>query len=226
MIGARIGVSRPQFTIVGVTGDAKYAHVREATPPVWHVPYQQQPNVKYLNLYVRTAGDVEGITDSVRAAIAAVDRDVALFEVRSVEVQIDSLLVVERIVATLATFVGATGAVLAALGVYGTLAFIVTTRRREIGIRMALGAGPGAIVRQTMAEAWRPLGLGAVAGAAIAAASSRSAASLLYGVTPLDLASFVAGILLITVVVAVAAALPARRAWRLDPIATLREGEA
>jgi ABC-type antimicrobial peptide transport system permease subunit len=77
-----------------------------------------------------------------------------------------------------------------------------------------------------MAEAWRRLGLGAVVGATIAAASSRFAASLLYGVTPLDLASFVAGILLITVVVAVAAALPARRASRLDPIATLREGEA
>ena len=171
-VGARIGVSRPEFTIVGIAGDAKYAHVREATPPLWHVPYEQQPNVKYLNLYVRTAGDVEGITESVRAAIAAVDRDVALFEVRSVEAQIDNLLVVERMVATLATFFGATGAVLAALGVYGTLAFIVTTRRREIGIRMALGAGPGAIVRQTMAEAWRPLGLGAVAGAAIAAAST------------------------------------------------------
>ena len=102
--------------IVGIAGDAKYAHVREATPPVWHVPYEQQPNVKYLNLYVRTAGDAEGMTESIRAAIAAVDRNVALFEVRTVEAQMDSLLVVERMVATLATFFGATGAVLAALG--------------------------------------------------------------------------------------------------------------
>ena len=226
VLGARIGVSRPEFTIVGIAADAKYAHVRETTPPVWYVPYEQQPNVKYLNLYVRTAGDVDAVTGSVRAAIADVDPDVALFEVRSVEAQIDNLLIVERMVATLATFFGLTGAVLAALGVYGTLAFLVTTRQREIGIRMALGAVPGTIVKQTMTEAWRPLGLGALAGAAIAAGLTQYAASLLYGVTPVDLVSFAGAILLITAVVAVAALLPARRASRLDPATVLREGDS
>jgi predicted permease len=226
VLGARIGVSRPEFTIVGVSADAKYANVRDAIPPVWYVPYEQQPNVKYLNLYVRTAGDAEHITDSVRAAIADVDRGVALFEVRTVEAQIDNLLIVERMVATLATFFGSTGAALAALGVYGTLAYIVTTRRREIGIRMALGAGPGAIVRQMIAEAWKPLGVGALAGAAIAAALTQYTASLLYGVTPLDLVSFAGSILFMTIVVVVAASLPARRASRLDPTTALREGES
>jgi ABC-type antimicrobial peptide transport system permease subunit len=129
-------------------------------------------------------------------------------------------------VAMLATFFGLTGAVLAALGIYGTLAFLVTTRRREIGIRLALGAVPGVIVRQTMAEAWRPLGLGALAGASIAAGLTRYAASLLYGVTPVDLPSFAIAILVITTVVAVAALLPARRASRLDPVTALREGDA
>jgi ABC-type antimicrobial peptide transport system permease subunit len=190
------------------------------------VPYEQQPNVKYLNLYVRTAGDVDAVTGSVRGAIADVAPDVALFEVRSVEAQIDNLLIVERMVATLATFFGLTGAVLAALGVYGTLAFLVTTRQREIGIRMALGAVPGTIVRQTMTEARRPLGLGALAGAAIAAGLTQYAASLLYGVTPVDLVSFASAILLITAVVAVAALLPARRASRLDPATVLREGDS
>ena len=226
VIGASIGVSRPEFTIVGISGDAKYAHVRDATPPVWYVPYEQQPNVKYLNLYVRTAGDAEGMTQSIRAAIAGVDSNVALFEVRTVEAQVDTLLVVERMVATLATVFGSTGAALAALGVYGTLAFIVTTRRREIGMRMALGATPGAIVRETIAEAWRALALGGLAGVAIAAALTRYTAALLYGVTPIDLVSFGASILLVTVVVVAAASLPALRAARLDPTTALREGEA
>jgi predicted permease len=223
VIGARLGVSRPEFTIVGISRDAKYAHLREAVPPVWFVPYEQQPNVKYLDLYIRTAGEPEGMVESVRAAIADVDRDVALFEMRTLDAQIDNLLVVERMVATVASFFGSTGAVLAALGVYGLLAFTVTTRRREIGIRMALGAGPAAIVRETVADAWRALAIGVVFGGAAAVVMGRYTASLLFGVTPLDVASFVVSVLFIAVIVSVAAFLPARRAARLDPATALRE---
>ncbi len=223
VLGARIGVSKPEFTIVGVARDSKYAHVREPTPPVWFVPYEQQANVKYLNLYVRTSGDMARATDNVRAAIAAVDRDVALFEVRTVTAQVDALLAVERSVATLAVSFGSIGAALAALGVYGVLAFLVTTRRREIGIRMALGAAPSAIVRQTMAEAGRALAGGALLGLAIAIVVARSARTFLYGVQPIDLPSFVSSILIVSVIVAAAAALPARRAARLDPTTALRE---
>jgi ABC-type antimicrobial peptide transport system permease subunit len=223
VMGARIGVSGPEFTIVGISRDAKYAHVREAVPPVWFVPYEQQPNVKYLNLYVRTAGDPERMIESVRAAVADVDREVALFEVRTVDAQVDNLLVVERMVASLATVFGATGAVLAALGVYGLLAFSVATRRREIGIRMALGAAPWTIVRETVADAGKSLVFGVLAGSIAAVIVSRYTASLLFGVTPLDPASFVGSILVITVVVAAAASLPARRAARLDPTMALRE---
>jgi ABC-type antimicrobial peptide transport system permease subunit len=163
------------------------------------------------------------MSESVRAAVADVDREVALFEVRTVDAQIDNLLVVERMVASLATFFGATGAVLAALGVYGLLAFSVTTRRREIGIRMALGAAPWTIVRETVAEAGKSLTFGVLAGAVAAAIVSRYTASLLFGVTPLDVPSFVGSILAITVVVVAAASLPARRAARLDPTTALRE---
>jgi putative ABC transport system permease protein len=187
------------------------------------VPYEQQANEKYLNLYVRTSGDMARATDNVRAAIAAVDRDVALFEVRTVTAQVDALLAVERSVAALAVSFGSIGAALAALGVYGVLAFLVTTRRREIGIRMALGAAPSAIVRQTMAEAGRALAGGALLGLAIAIVVARSARTFLYGVQPIDLSSFVSSILIVSVIVAAAAALPARRAARLDPTTALRE---
>ena len=222
VLGSRIGVTNPEYTIVGIAKDAKYAHVRETIPPVWYVPYQQQPNVKYLNLYVRTSGDVEAMSASVRAAIAEVGRDVALFEVRSVEAQLDSLLGAERTIATLATFFGAAGAGLAALGVYGLLAFILTTRRREIGIRMALGAEPRTIMRHTLAEAWVPLWVGVVVGGGAAVLLTRYAASLLFGVTPLDGVSFAIGILFVTAIVTTAALAPARRASQVDPSVALR----
>jgi putative ABC transport system permease protein len=223
VLGARIGVTRPEYTIVGIARDAKYAHVREPIPPVWYVPYEQQANVKYMNLYVRTSGDIESTSTSVRAAIAAVDRDVALFEVGSVEAQIDGLFAVERTVATLATFVGSAGTGLAAIGVYGMLAFILTTRRREIAIRMALGAQPRSILRQFLAEAGGPIAIGVLTGGAAAAVLTRYAASLLYGVAPLDAVSFGAGVLVVMFVVIVAAVVPARRASRLDPSVALRE---
>ena len=205
VLGARIGVSRPEFTIVGIARDAKYAHVREPVAPVWYVPYEQQPNVKYLNLLVRTTGDPDSLTAAVRAAIAAVDPQVALFEVRSIETQVDDLLAGERMLAVLATAFGSIAAALAALGVYGVLAFIVTTRRREIGIRMALGARPAAILRETIAAAWSPLAAGLLIGTAAAAILTRYAATLLYGLTPLDPVSFAAGIIGICVVVTAAA---------------------
>ena len=143
-----------------------------------NVPHEQQPNVRYLNLLVRTTGDPDAMTAAVRAAIAAVDPEVALFEVRSIETQVDDLLAGERTLAVLATAFGSIGAALAALGVYGVLAFIVTTRRREIGIRMALGARPAAILRQTIATAWSALAAGLAIGAGAAAILTRYAATL------------------------------------------------
>ena len=223
VIGARIGVSRPEFTIVGIARDAKYAHVREAVPPVWFVPYEQQPNVKYLDLYVRTAREPEHMADSVRGAIAGVDRDVALFEVRSVDAQVERLLGTERMVATVASVFGVTSAALAALGVYGLVAFTAARRRREMGIRMALGAGPWAVIRDTVGDAVGALAIGVPAGSAAAALMARYTASLLFGVTALDAPSFGFAVLAIVAVVSAAAFLPARRAARINPAAALRE---
>ena len=142
---------------------------------------------------------------------------------RRLDAQIDRLLIAERMVATVATVFGSTSAALAALGVFGLVAFTVAMRRREIGIRMALGAGPWAIARETLADTSSALAIGVLAGSAAAAVLGRYTGSLLFGVTPLDAASFAASILSITVVVSAAAWLPARRAARLDPAAALRE---
>jgi predicted permease len=224
LLGARIGVSIPEYTIVGIVADAKYAHVREPIPPVWFVPYEQQPNAKYLDLYVRTSGDPATITESVRAAIAAVDPEVALFEVRTLQAQVDNLLIVEQTVATRAALFAAIGAGLAGLGVYGIVVFVVTSERRAIAIRMALGARPAVIIRQITTDAWTALAIGAVAGIAMAAALTRYASSLLYGVTRVDAATGIVVVLLMAVFVTAAASLPSLRATRIDPTKALREG--
>jgi ABC-type antimicrobial peptide transport system permease subunit len=191
---------------------------------VWYVPYEQQPDVKYLDMYIRTAGAPPEMIGSVRAAIASIDPNVALFEVRPLQAQVDRLLVVERMLSALSMFFGAAGAILAGLGLYGMVTWLVTSRAREIGLRLALGATPAAVAMQVTVEAWKSLAVGIVLGAIIAAAAARYAATLLYGVSPLDPISFAAGVLVLVGLVTLATALPMRRASRADPMIVLRNG--
>jgi predicted permease len=223
LLGARIGVTTPDYTIVGIVKDSRYSHLREAPTPVWYVPYEQQPNVKYLDMYIRTAGPPSEMTTSVRAAIASIDPGVALFEVRPLQAQVDRLLVVERMLSALTVFFGAAGAILAGLGLYGMVTWLVASRSREIGVRLALGATPAAVAMQVTAEAWKSLAVGVVLGAIIAGAAARYVATLLFGVTPLDPVSFAAGVLVLVVLVTLAAAIPMRRASRADPMIVLRD---
>jgi predicted permease len=224
LLGARIGVTSPDYTIVGIVKDAKYSHLREAPTAVWYVPYEQQPNVKYLDMYIRTTGAPAEMIGSVRAAIASVDPQVALFEVRPLQAQVDRLLVVERMLSALSVFFGSAGAILAGLGLYGMVAWLVTSRAREIGVRLALGATPAAVAVQVTVEAWKSLAIGLIAGTIIAALVGRYVATLLFGVTPLDPVSFAAGVLMLVVLVTLAAAVPMRRASRADPMIVLRDG--
>ncbi len=116
LLGARIGVTSPDYTIVGIVKDARYSHLRETPTAVWYVPCEQQPNVKYLDMHIRTAGAPAEMIGSVRAAIASIDPGVALFEVRPLQAQVDRLLVVERMLSALSVFFGSAGAILAGLG--------------------------------------------------------------------------------------------------------------
>jgi predicted permease len=224
LLAARIGVTSPEYTIVGIVKDSRYSHLREAPTAVWHVPYEQQPNVKYLDMYVRTAGAPAEMIGSVRAAIASINPGVALFEVRPLQAQVDRLLVVERMLSALSVFFGSAGAILAGLGLYGMVTWLVTSRAREIGVRLALGATPAAVAVQVTVEAWKSLAVGIILGAIVAAVAARYAATLLFGVSPLDPVSFAAGVLVLAVLVTLAAAIPMRRASRADPMIVLRDG--
>jgi ABC-type lipoprotein release transport system permease subunit len=181
--------------------------------------------LKHLDLIVRGAagGDPERLIPDVRKAIASVDARVAQFEVRTQVAQRDELLIVERLLALVASMFAAIAAALAALGLYGVLAFLVTQRRREIGLRMALGAPRTAVVRAIAGDVWRSIGLGMAAGIIAAAALARYAQTIVYGVETLDGFSLTAAVVVMTVVAAVGSLRPVTRAMNVDPGIILRD---
>jgi ABC-type antimicrobial peptide transport system permease subunit len=162
------------------------------------------------------------MTQAVRAAIGSVDKGVALFDVRSQEAQIERLFIAERLLATLATFFGATAAALAALGLYGVLGFMVAQRRREIGIRMALGADRGDILKMILGRGTKLTLGGLLIGLLMALVMTRWIASLLFGVSTADPLTFMLAALLLAGVASFACYLPARRATKVDPLAAMR----
>jgi putative ABC transport system permease protein len=151
-----------------------------------------------------------------------VDKDVALFDVRSQQEQIEGLFIAERVLATLATFFGATAAALAALGLYGVLGVMVAQRRREIGIRMALGAARSDILKMILSRGMKLMLGGLLIGLLMALVMTRWIASLLFGVSPADPLTFLLVALLLAGVALFACYLPARRATKVDPIAAMR----
>ncbi|UWZ82603.1 ABC transporter permease [Occallatibacter riparius] len=211
------------FHIVGLCADAHYASLREDPPPVFYLNYRQAPEVDWGMTYaVRTTSARAAITPALRRAIQSIDRNLPLVDVRTQQEQIDQLLSNERIFADLTVSFGVLALVLASIGIYGILAYSVSRRTNEIGIRMALGARAEQVMRMVLGEAsWMTL-IGIVAGLGAALASGRIIASQLYGLKAHDPATL-AGAAAVLVLVALAASwLPARRAATIDPIKALR----
>jgi predicted permease len=221
-LGRKIGVASPEFTIVGVASDARHTHIREPAAPTWYIPYEQFAATKYLDFCVRTTGEPEAMLGTIRATISALDPAVALFEVRTQRLQLDQLLVTERTLAQLAAFFGVIAAALSAVGLYGLLAFVVHQQRREIGIRLALGAAPGRVLRGVVRQGLRLTGIGLFVGGLIALLATRAIAHLLYGIAPHDPGVLAAVALVVSLVASLACFLPASRAARVDPITALR----
>jgi len=222
-IGASYLAAPPvEFEIVGLVGDAVYRSPRDPIPPTVYIPNAQRDgpmNTAYIG--VRTTGDPMRLARSIEAAIAAVDRNVVL-TFRSLEDQVGANLVQERLVATLAGFFGALALLLAGLGLYGVTSYAVTRRQAEIGIRMALGAAPGGVVRLVLARVAVLVGIGVLVGAGISLWASTFVATLLYGLEPRDPATLAGCAALLATVGALAGWLPAYRASRIDPAEVLR----
>jgi predicted permease len=207
--------------IRGIVGDAReFGPNMEPGPVVYMCGAAMQPGAAYL---VRTRIDPDALADTIRIRMADLEPSRSVFGVIRLESFIDDTLQEDRLRAVLLTSFAVTALLLATLGVYGTLAYFVNLRRREVGLRIALGAERGRIVRQFLSQGLRVSAVGAMAGLALALSSGSLIARMLYGVTPTDLPTLTAVVALVLLITAAASLIPAFRASRLDPMCVLRE---
>jgi len=209
--------------IVGVVKDAKAESIREQTPRTFYVPFLQDASAwRETTFQVRTSGDPLAVVAAIRREVQALEPNLPVFRVKTLEQQVDETLGQERLVATLATLFGVLALLLACAGLYGVLSYSVSRRTREIGVRMALGAKRGnvlaLVLRQGMALAVVGIGVG-LSGAFVL---TRYLESLLFGVKATDPLTFAVTSIALAVVALAACYLPARRATKVDPLVALR----
>jgi ABC-type antimicrobial peptide transport system permease subunit len=175
-----------------------------------------------MRFALRSDVAVATLIPAVRSAISGVNRDISL-EIREFESEVSESLLQPRIVALLSSVFGALALLLAMVGLYGITAYAVARRRAEIGVRIALGARPGSVIRLMLRDLALPLAVGISLGLGASLAAGRLVTSLLYGVRPNDPAQLAVAALILSAAAALAGYLPARRAARLDPMIALRE---
>jgi putative ABC transport system permease protein len=213
--------SAPWRTIVGVVGNVLHSEVKGHPEPEMYVPLAQAPS-DMMMLAVRTAGDPDGMRDAVRSAIAAVDPTQPVYNVKTLRALLDAALMTQATAMSMMTVFGVLALLLATIGIYGVVSYAVSQQTRELGVRLALGASPGDVLRLVLRRGLSLILLGTVIGGAGALGASRLLSDALYGVTPSDAPTYAAGATLLILVGAAACYLPARRAMRLDPVVILR----
>jgi predicted permease len=226
-IGRHVGMgidpgTKLDIQIVGVVGNTKYESMRDEIPYELYIPYAQAGFSDGLTFYVRAQGDPANVFNTVRGAVREVDASVPMYDMRTLDDQMEISLLTERLLATLSSVFGGLATLLAALGLYGVMAFMVTRRTREIGIRMALGAGQSSVVWMVMRETLMLSGIGVAIGLVGAYGVTRLIQAQLFGVQPTDLLTMAAAAIGIAAVAALAGYIPARRATGIDPMTALR----
>jgi len=211
------------LTVVGVVQNTKAFAADDGTGPAVYVSYRQRPEraLEGVSIFVSYTGNERPILESIRRQMAALDRDVPV-EFSSIDATIARSVAYRRFVMMVMTGFGIFALFLAALGVYGVLAYSVARRQREIGVRMALGAGRAHVVALVASDGARAVIPGVILGLVGAFMLTRTMRTMLYGVRPGDPIAFVGGLAALLVVVVVACVVPARRASRVDPIAAMR----
>jgi len=212
----------PPVRIVGIAGDAKFSDLRQIPPPTFYVPESQNGGWNAVTFEVKTTRNPTSLAGAARHAVRAFDPQLPLAKVRTQEEQIDDSIREVRLFAMLSAGFGGLALVLACVGIYGIMAYTVSQRTNEIGVRMALGAEPRRVMRMVLNEAWWMAAAGILAGAAGAVAAGRLTASLLYGVRAWDAATLSGAAAVLLAVALAAGWIPARRAAHVDPIEALR----
>jgi putative ABC transport system permease protein len=216
------GTSKPDVEIVGVVKDSKHSDPRDPIHPFVYEPYAQDPTFGRATFYVRTAAQPEAMAATLRKIVHSFDPNLPVYDMQTLVQQVDDIVFADRLVTFLSLCLGILAAALAAVGLYGVMAYVVARRTREIGIRMALGATRESIAGLILREVARMAGVGLAIGVAVALAADRLVASLLYGVQATDPLVFAVAVLLLGVVALLAGGLPARRAASVDPVVALR----
>jgi putative ABC transport system permease protein len=218
------GQADPVYQVIGVVKNTKYYELREDFLPISFLTMSQDdnPGRTGATYVVRTAGPVRDVFNSVKTAVAEVHPQIGI-EFRIMSNQIYESLLRDRIMATLSGAFGILATLLATLGLYGVMAYMVARRRNEIGVRMALGADRGSVIRLVLREAGLLLAIGMAVGTGLAIWAGRAAGALLFGLKPYDPVTLTLAIGLLALVALLASYAPAWRASRLDPMNALRD---
>ena len=221
-IGKRVLSGGPR-TVVGIVGDVLQRTPGQPAVPQLFMPYSQRTS-RTIRLVVRTGGDPLALAPAVREQIRALDPNVPLGQVTPLRDTVSRSVARPRFYMSLLTLFAAVALLLSATGIFGVMSYAVTQQSKEIGIRMALGARAGDVVRSVVGRALRLAGLGVIAGVAAALILGGIIRSQLFGVSVFDPATLAAVILVLMASAALASLLPASRAARIDPVATFRQG--
>jgi len=226
-VGRHIGLggdpgTKTDIEIIGVVRDTKYETMRQEIPRQVFFPYLQNDFAVGMTAFVRTDMASSQMFPVLRETVRRIDPNLPVYLMKTEESQRDQSMAVERLAASLAGAFGVLATVLAGIGLYGVMAFVVARRTREIGIRMALGAAAGNVVWLVMREVLLLVGAGVVVGLAASMAVTRLVGSQLFGIEPNDVATILAATLGIIAIAALSGYLPARRATHVDPVIAIR----
>jgi len=215
------GPEGPRFEIVGVSADHKVLTLSERPTPFLHIARNQRPS-SYAAIIARTRGDAGALLREMRRELLAIEPNLVFVENQTMEAEVDATLFPMRASAWLVSGVGMVAMLLAAVGLYGMIAYTVARRTREIGIRVALGARPGAVLALVLRQGLLVAVAGLAAGCLLAAFAARAIAGALYGVSSGDPVAWLAAAAVLLFASALANLVPAWRAVRVDPCVALR----
>jgi ABC-type antimicrobial peptide transport system permease subunit len=207
--------------VVGIAKMSKYRHLAEARKPFFYVAMRQ--NINGLNLNIRTSLSAEAVTKALVREIHELDANLAPGEVIDMQEQVDRTTAVQRVAVTMLGVFGGLALLLAAIGLFGVMSYMVSQRTRELGLRMALGAGTSNLLGLVLSHGLALTAGGVVLGAAAALSLTRLMGNLLYNVSPRDPLAFGSAFVVMAIAALAACFLPAWRAARTDPVRALRE---